>query len=545
MRRSLSDLICDDLAELANYSSDVIASEEAIRTMVALYEKQGKLHNVHIVHKSELQSFLSNTLNIEALKNTQGHHQFLIEVGARSNAHQHSPETIHYCSIDLYFEPGKKPLAFVADQYRGHGGYYSEFSKIADELGIHFAIPGGDVFQADSVHCPVFSINNLLLTAHDEAIPDLLEGIVGDTANRTHTLFSWLELPPNYVYSSQSVSMLFKYIANLKSKKALPEEHAIPILEDSKFATFLSANLYPDFKLDNKIRNKSVKTLAASMASDVVLTLENTDEFDEKTLIDLCYQERYPKVHSILIKALEASKKFPIVDDGILQAHPLFELAFSFAAPMESCLETKNFIDIFANEAVLELMQKGLLNSRRLFEAMVARPREIAVNKTVCNTVKANLPGIEIVASCLDAHPEASLQNISALLMSRNCNAFFKNPILTELFKKGLLSIEHIEKILPYKIASSAFAALDSNTERLKYLDKEFSLGIELSDEDIFFVPTETDVVNTEATIPSKKPVINIGLLAKSMSKSVFTTTEKKGNEDSVPLLKETVVYNG
>ncbi len=42
MRRSLSDLICDDLSELANYSSDVIASEEAIRCMVALYKKQNK-----------------------------------------------------------------------------------------------------------------------------------------------------------------------------------------------------------------------------------------------------------------------------------------------------------------------------------------------------------------------------------------------------------------------------------------------------------------------------------------------------------------------
>jgi hypothetical protein len=35
MRCSLSELICDDLAELANHGSDYIASEEAIHFMKA------------------------------------------------------------------------------------------------------------------------------------------------------------------------------------------------------------------------------------------------------------------------------------------------------------------------------------------------------------------------------------------------------------------------------------------------------------------------------------------------------------------------------
>lgn len=542
MRRSLSDLICDDLSELANYSSDVIASEEAISCIVALYKNKNKLHNIHILHKSELQSFLKNTLDVETLKNTQGHHQFLIEVGSRSNAHQRAPETIHYCSVDLYFKPGQKPLAFVADQYRGHDGYYTEFSKIAEELGFHFAVPGGDIFQADSVHCPVFSINHLLLTANDPTIPDLLDSIVGGTTDKTHTLFSWHELPPNYLYSSQSISMLFKYIAHLKSKSVLPEEHAIPILENSKFATFLHSNLYPDFKLNNKVRNRSIKTLAAHMADQVVLTLENSNEFDEGILTDLCYQGKYPEVHRLLRKALEISNKFPITEEGILQAHPLFELAFSFAAPMEICLKNKNFQDIFSDEMALELMQKGLLNSRDLFEAMVTRPKEIVVNKSACNVVKTNLPGIKIVASCLQAHPEVDSQKIGALLMSKNCSAFFKNPILSELFKKGLLSIEHIDKILAYKIVSHVFANLMSDTERLEYLDKEFLLGLDLKsvDEDIFSVP---NVTYAEATISDKKPVINIGLLAKSMSKSIFTS-ERKTNEDIVYEPQGTVVFN-
>ncbi len=468
-------------------------------------------------------------------------------MGSRSKAHQRDPDAIHYCSVDLYFEPGEKPLAFVVDQYRGYGGYYSEFSKIADELGVHFAVPGGDVFQADYVHCPVFSINNLLLTANDEAILDLLDTLVGDTAHKTHTLFPWHELPPNYVYSSQSVGMLFKYIAHLKSKSNLPDDSAVPVLEDSQFATFLPDNLYPDFKLQNKVRNKSVKTLAAHMAEDVVLTLENTNDFDERALIDLCYQERYPEVHRILRKALEISEKFPVTEHGILQAHPLFELVFSFAVPMEMCLKNKNFKDIFADEAILELMQNGLLNSRDLFEAMVLRPKEIAVKKAVCNVVKLNLPGIKIVASCLEAHPDVNSQKIGALLMSTNCTAFFKNPILSELFKKGLLNIDHIDKILVHKIASSVFAALESDAERLKYLDKEFLLGLDLnSDEDsfIFSVPTITDVADAEEAIPTQKPVINIGVLAKSMSKSVFTTV-KETDENIVSLTQEVVIPNG
>ncbi|WP_045095956.1 hypothetical protein [Legionella fallonii] len=547
MRRSLSDLICDDLAELAHYGSDVIASEEALRCMVALYQNQGRLHNVHIVHKNELQSFLKSTLDVDTLKNSQGHYQFLIEVGSRSKAHQRSPETIHYCTVDLYFEPGKKPLAFIADQYRGYSGYYSEFIKIADELGIHFVIPGGDVFQADSVHCPVFSIHHLLLTASDTAISGLLDNIAGDTTDKTHTLFSWNELPPQYIYPSQSVSMLLKYVDYVKNKEALPEKQASLILENSRFATFLPANLYPDFKVENKIRNKSVKTLAAQMSGEVVFALENTSDFDENTLIDICYQDKYPVVHSLLTKALTISKKFPLYKNGLFQAHPLFELAFSFASPMEICFENMNFKDVFSNKAVLELMQKGLVDPRNLFNAMVSVPKEITVNKAVCNIVKSNLPGIEIIASCLDAHPEANLQNINALFMSRHCGIFFNNPILSKLFVNGLLRIEHVDKILAYQIDQKKFAAFTSDAERLEYLDTKFSLGLNLNvelggSESVFSVPT-IDIDNTEEVIPVRKPTVNIGLLVESMSKSIFTA-ENKTSEDIVPTPQQEIPIN-
>lgn len=546
MGRSLSNLICTDMAELAHYDSETVASEEAIRCIMALYARQGKLlHNIHIVHQSELHTFLQNTLNIDAAKSTRGHHQFLIEVGSRSKKRQSDPEAIHYCSLDLYFEPGKKPLAFVANHYNGYDGYYTEFRKIADELGVHFAIPGGAVFQADSVHCPIFSINNLLLTAKDDALPDLLDNIVGDTTHKTHTLFSWHELPPNYLSTSQSVSMLFKYVDHLKSKTTLPEEHSLPILEDSHFTSFLPASLYPDFALGNKVRNKAIKTLAAQMAGDLVVALEHNDEFDERVLIDLCYQQSYPAVHSILRKALEISKRFPVTDDkGQLQSHPLFELAFSFAVPMEFCFANKNFKDTFEDDTVLELIQKGLLNARDLFEAMVSRPREIDVNKTVCNAVKANLHAIKIVVSCLGTHPEANAQNIGALLISKNGSTFFKNPILIALFKKGLLDIEHIDKILAYKIAPSVFAALGSDAEKLKYLNKTFSLGIDLdsSDEDIFSIPMVLSRADAEAAIPTQKPVIDVSLLAQSMSKSIFTT-EKNVNVNTVSQPEETLIY--
>lgn len=532
MRRFLSDLICDDLAELANYGSDVVASEEAIRCMVALYKNQKNLHNVYIVNKDGFYSFLKNQLDIESLKKSLGHYQFLIEVGSRSKAYQRVPETIHYCSVDMYFVPGEQPIAFVADHYRGHDGYYTEFSKIAGEFRIHFAVPGKQIFQADSVHCPIFSINNLLLTAHDKALPELLRNIV-DNAPVTHTLFSWNELPPSYVYPSQSVSMLFNYIEHVKSKEKLPAEKASPTLENSPFAKFLPANLYAELTLGAKIRNKSVKTLAAKMAGDVVMALEKTDMFDEDTLIDLCYQEKYPEVYFILKKALEISKKFPLIEKGMVQAHPLFELAFSFAVPLEICFANQNFKDIFADETILELMQKGLLDPHQIFNAMVLIPKEITVNKTICNTVRANLSGIKIIASCLDAHPEINLQNINALLQSKSCTIFFKNTILSELFVKGFLKVNHIDQIPAYKIDQKSFAVLPSDFEKLEYLNEKFNLNLDLNsvwESFVFTVP----VINTaskEASIPVEKPMINTALLVKSMSKSIFSTESKRSEE--------------
>ncbi|WP_176713851.1 hypothetical protein [Legionella jamestowniensis] len=51
MRRSLTQLITDDLAELARMETNYIASEESIRFLMEMYKNNGALKNVVFMHK--------------------------------------------------------------------------------------------------------------------------------------------------------------------------------------------------------------------------------------------------------------------------------------------------------------------------------------------------------------------------------------------------------------------------------------------------------------------------------------------------------------
>ena len=117
------------------------------------------------------------------------------------------------------------------------------------------------------------------MTAYDPEIPALLREIVGDSTDKTHILFEWNELSPNYVVSSQSVSMLFNYIDNLAKKEKLRIGESSNTLENSDFNDFLPGALYPAFNLGNKIRSKAIKIIAAKMAGEAVVTLEYTEDF--------------------------------------------------------------------------------------------------------------------------------------------------------------------------------------------------------------------------------------------------------------------------
>ncbi|MDR3503420.1 MAG: hypothetical protein P4L79_12660 [Legionella sp.] len=555
MRRSLSELICDDLAELANHESDYIASEEAIHFMKALYNKNKEL-NIHLIHKEQFSNFLKSN----ALLTTPGHYQFIIEVGERSKLKQRSPETIHYCAVDLFVRSGKPPLAFVGDHYRGHNGYYSEFEVIAKTLGVQFVVVGGATYQADSVHCPVFSLQHLLLTAEDDSILPLLEKKTNNSTAEV-TYLNWADLSPMYMVYSQSVNTLFNYVRDVKLKEETDEELDSTLLANSQFAQHLHETLYSlPQKGDNqgKIRNKAIRYLAAHHAGIAVTKLESESMFDTEALINICYAERYPLVHELLFTALKVERDYPFETTiGINNSHPLFELAFYQAHIMEGLLKNTDFRTIFTDKNLLILMQKGLLNPIAVFNALTEQGHYLGVNKSACRNVASNLILLAtLVKNGLDDKLDISSDRLIQLLTAGKTKNFFQNKALNALFEKGLISLELLQLISPNQVDVVFLAALKPDEDKLEHLRKQFIPTVQASNsdetdddiglfgftggledlvtndtnalDDLFAVPEEPPVTIDSSL--ATKPQVHVGLLVQSMSKSIFAPSQQEDN---------------
>ncbi|RMX19124.1 hypothetical protein EAS68_06720 [Legionella jordanis] len=305
-RRFISELIAADLNELAYSGSDYIASEESIRFLVDFYNGRGLLTNAIVIHKDQLLAYLHEKIsNDPGFLKTEAHYQFFIEVGARSKAQQRTPAAIHYCALDLFISPDSPPFAFVADHYQKFSGYYAEFAQISEKLGIQFLVVGSkDYFQADSVHCPIFTLRHLLLTAHDGHIHNFLKSLVNLQTFPSVVQFDWNSMPPNYVLNSQSFTMLTKYTQSVKDQEGGSLDTPASLLVQHHFDEQISSTLFNDARV-NKVRNKSIRYLAAEYAGEAVVALEAQEGYQlESKLIDLCYQT-YPLLHSVLRKAFE------------------------------------------------------------------------------------------------------------------------------------------------------------------------------------------------------------------------------------------------
>ena len=555
MRRSLSELICDDLAELANHESDYIASEEAINFMKALYNKNKEL-NIHLIHKDQFSNFLKHN----PLMTTPGHYQFIIEVGERSQLKQRTPETIHYCAVDLFIRSGKTTLAFVGDHYRGHNGYYHEFENLAKALGVQFIVVGGATYQADSVHCPIFSLQHLLLTAEDENILPLLEEKTNNSPAEV-TYLDWSELSPMYMVYSQSVNTLFNYVKDVKQKEGTAAEQDSPLIASSQFVQHLKETLYPlpqEGANRGKIRNKAIKYLAAHHAGIAVKELESEAAFDSEALINICYKERYPLVHELLLAALQVEKDYPFATEfGINNSHPLFELAFYQAHILEGLLKNPDFKTIFSDKNLLILMQKGLLNPIPVFNALIERGHHLGVNKSACRNVASNLILLEtLIKYELIDKLDISSDSLIPLLTAGKTKNFFQNKALSVLFEKGLISLELLQLISPHQVDVTFLATLERDEDKREHLRQQFIpiVHVDHSDEaeddvglfdfrgeldnlveessesldDLFAVP-EVQPITTEPNLATK-PQLHIGLLVQSMSNSIFAPPPEEEN---------------
>ena len=484
MRLFLSDLIRDDLAQIAYFGSDVVASEESIRLMVDVYRTKGQLVNPHFIKKEKFYSFLEQ--KILELKNTVSleHIQCIIEIGSRSLVYQSNPGTIHYCALDLYFRPGLKPIAFVADHYRGYDGFYEDFKKAAALLGVQFCIAGGAHYQADMVHCPIFTLHHLLLTARDREMLPFLEAHISRSGDPDHIFINWQWLSPKYLLLSQSVGLLLQYIDTVKTQEALPADLPSSILSTSGFALKLSNTLFPlnapSHSENQKLRNKAVKLVAAELSGDAALALDTFDKFSESELITLCYQSQYPLLHLVLQQALGIAEAIALKEQTKSKPHPIMKLAFEHANVLELCFKNEKMITLFTSPSILTLMHHELINPFLFFNDLVMRNNTIMLNKAALHMAWSNLAAVDTYAQKRHLHPEALQDEVHRFLFSPKTHAFFKIRSLTSLFTKGCIKLAMIEQIKPHEIDRKDFEVLTSNKDKITYLNEKFSLSISL-----------------------------------------------------------------
>lgn len=220
MSRSLKELLCYDLNQLINREEGFVASEESIQLLLHLNKK--RLSNISFVHIDQLRKYLTDHPLDEI-----GHYQYFIESGVRDLSNQRTKGSIHYSALDLFVTkvetrdgPIKCRIGFLADHHHGHK--LDWFTTIVTEFKIQLFIVGcrgSKKYQADSFHCPFFTLRHLLLTSKDSELRFLLERelalkklIPTDFENGHAYLLYWDQLHPKYIRGAQSFEIISDYV---------------------------------------------------------------------------------------------------------------------------------------------------------------------------------------------------------------------------------------------------------------------------------------------------------------------------------------------
>lgn len=517
MSRSLSDLLCDDFAELANHGSEYVASEESIRVLLDIYQSQ--LSNISFVHIEKLQTLLAEQRKKPCYHSTSAHYQYFVEFESRSLIEQRKWRAVHYCALDLFVRPGLPSIAFVADHFKGFKVEYVKFKSISELFNIQFVIAGGkQTYQADNVHCPIFTLKHLLLTAEDPELPLLLSSVVGEKPGLYQ--LNWNQLSPNYLIGPQSFSMITDYVDSRVNDKVRKELAFLQLfgpkginlicdyvgsnvryqgdseLERLKFDKNLSPYLKPvheHLSADPnylKLRNKFIKYCAADFSGRAVMELEKQGtRYTEAALIKICYKrDRFRLVRRFLDKAYEQQLLHKVFYKKN-RIHPFFEFAFYHANALEKCLENEEIQRVLTHPIIAGLVFWGLVDPNELLEKVTIKKDEFEANVEVCNHVNPKLNTIlginnqlsekfenkEIIYKLLiDNH--ISKTAVLELLTSPKTNSFCRNNALIKLFLMGHVDINWAKEIFFTSMRESKnFESLSVDKQR-EYLKTNFKL---------------------------------------------------------------------
>lgn len=468
----LRELIEDDLISLSDRRTNIVASEEAIRVIIKAYENTHQLINPLLIKISDVSDFIKSKLKpLES-----NHYQLILQLGHRSNIQQGNPDTIHYAALDLFIKPNEPIIAFVADHYKGmhYLSFYETFNTIKKELGntINFIIAGGSLYQTDDKHCPIFTIQHLLLTAHDSQLRNMLTDAVHkqlqQDINAMYVKLPWFDLPPNYNLLAQSfVGSTLNYIKQLAPDTVSPDGTLIPSsgsreLIDCKFDELIERNL--DVKrIENdelKLINVGIRNSAITLAHQAFLFLNNSMSYSESDLITLCYKDHHPKIYALLQNALDATEA---ADEG----HPLFELVFNNAEVFNICLNNDNFNTLFNNKIFLSLLKLGHINVNDVFKKItqgsISNHEPISIVTRNIKELLNNLDFLSQTNTAIENGQSPDTSDTSALFLNADTSKLFKYTKIGTLYFSKKISKDILLKITPFSL-SRTFDTMENQT---------------------------------------------------------------------------------
>lgn len=193
--RILKEKLCDEFVELS-MNTTLVASEESIRVLMTWHHRDGRLVNPMLLNVNDLPSVLESIHH----KKERTHVQVFVEFNTRSLNSQKSPDQegvrVHYAAMDVFCDTEGQIIVLLADHYFGKEFRYHQTEQAFQakfSFPIFFVIAGGSEYQKDNAHCPFFSLQHLLLTAHDDELHERLVVMHRENTLSLANFLAWKE----------------------------------------------------------------------------------------------------------------------------------------------------------------------------------------------------------------------------------------------------------------------------------------------------------------------------------------------------------------
>ncbi len=380
-------------------------------------------------------------------KKVATHEQWILETGSRSLLNADDVGSIHYSALDVFCDENGKILVIVADHY--HGRFYNSFREEYKTLKVpvDFILLGGSLYQADSNHCFIFSLNHLLTTAKDESFYPFFKSRLSTLSLKYASekdsemggvkiyLCPWHELLPAYNLCAQSFSAITSYVDHVRclddKEINITAKNESKTLVDAEFDIQLAKSL--DCNQDGKIQNLAIeqKAIYFSEVASAFIESKTSDE-----LIEICYKNDYFQVYDMFKASKQTERKLSIEQTS----HPLLKLFFSnqfllniflvgFSSQKKTMLKSiQLFYTVLVHKSFIKASEINLIDPIEIFKLLTnSDGKTLQLNNQTLEIAYKNIDVLTKLIQSLSAYPSLKFNKnaIKDLFVMKNADLFF------------------------------------------------------------------------------------------------------------------------